>query len=252
MANYIKRRAPEVAGSLAAELQMAASEVRFYREIAPEIGVRVPECYRAELTDEGSLLELEDLSAWRPGAEPAAAASLLRSMHDQWTGRAHVRWPWLRGISAGDELVARLYDGAWPKLAARSDMSAPVREFGARLVGKVRQVEAQLLNAGPLTLAHGDASGPNLRTAPDGEIALLDWEDVSAAPGVMDLTWHLVSSVEPARWSEALDAYGPSDGLLETLPSSMVQGYLSMSDWPEGSAEAVGFDARLAAAVAML
>ncbi|WP_405062970.1 aminoglycoside phosphotransferase family protein [Kribbella sp. NBC_01505] len=249
--NYVKRRAPEKAGSIAAELQMAASEVRFYREIAPEIGVRVPACYRAELNDEGSLLELEDLSAWRPGADPVAAATLLRSMHDRWVDRAHVRWPWLRPIGAGDELVARLYDATWPKLAARS-LSAPVREFGARLVGKVQQVEAQLLTAGPLTLVHGDASGQNLRTAPDGEIALLDWEDVSAAPGVLDLTWHLVSSVPPAQWPEAMAAYGPSDGLLATLPSSLVQGYFSMADWPEGSEQAEGFEARLAAGVAML
>ncbi|MFB6723584.1 phosphotransferase family protein [Kribbella sp. NPDC056345] len=252
MANYIKRRLPAEAGSIAAALQMAESEVRFYREVAPEIGVRVPECYRAELNDEGSLLELEDLSAWRQGAEPGAAAALLRSMHDRWVDRAHVRWPWLRPIGAGDELVARLYDDIWPKLAARADLSSPVREFGERLVGKVLQVEARLLEAGPLTLVHGDASAPNLRTAPNGEIALLDWEDVSAAPGVIDLTWHLVSSVPPEQWAEALAAYGPSEGLLTALPSSMVQGYLSMADWPEGSEEAAGFDARLAAGVAML
>ncbi|GAA1715225.1 hypothetical protein GCM10009745_74480 [Kribbella yunnanensis] len=212
MGNYVKRRLPAEPGSLAAELRMAESEVRFYREIAPEIGVRVPRCYRAEVDDEGSLLELEDLSDWREGAEPVAAAGLLRSMHERWVDRADVRWPWLRPIGAGDELVARLYDDTWPKLAARS-LSAPVREFGERLVGKVRQVEARVLNAGPLTLVHGDASASNLRTAPDGEIALLDWEDVSAAPGVVDLTWHLVSSVEPARWAEALDAYGPVEGL---------------------------------------
>lgn len=41
--------------------------------------------------------------------------------------------------------------------------------------------------AGPLTLVHGDASVQNMRTGPGGEVALLDWEDVSAAPGVLDL-----------------------------------------------------------------
>ncbi|MFC9694285.1 phosphotransferase family protein [Kribbella sp. NPDC056951] len=251
MGNYVKRRLPAEPGSIAAELRMAESEVRFYREIAPEIGVRVPRCYRAEVNDEGSLLELEDLSDWREGAEPVAAAGLLRSMHERWADRADVRWPWLRPIGAGDELVARLYDDTWPKLAARS-LSGPVREFGERLVGKVQQVEARVLNAGPLTLVHGDASTQNLRTAPDGEIALLDWEDVSAAPGVVDLTWHLVSSVEPVRWAEALDAYGPVEGLSAVLPSAMVQGFLSMADWPEESAEAVAFEARLAAGVGML
>ncbi|MFI5736004.1 aminoglycoside phosphotransferase family protein [Kribbella sp. NPDC051587] len=251
MPNYIKRRAPEKAGSIAAALKMAESEIRFYREVAPEIGIRVPACYRAELDDEGSLLELEDLSAWRQGAEPAAAAELLRSMHDRWTGRAHVRWPWLRSIGTGEELVARLYDETWPKLAARS-LPASVREFGERMVGNVQQAEAQLLDAGPLTLVHGDASAPNLRTSPEGEIVLLDWEDVSAAPGVLDLAWHLISSVEPSRWPEMLAAYGPADGLIEVLPSTMVQGYLSMSDWPADSEEAAGFAARLEAGTALL
>ncbi|MET7278433.1 phosphotransferase [Kribbella sp. NPDC005582] len=251
MGNYIKRRSPAVPGSIAAALGMAEAEVRFYREIAPEIGVRVPACYRAELNDEGSLLELEDLSSWQQGADPVAAATLLRAMHDRWTDRAHVRWPWLRPVGAGDDLVARLYDDTWPKLAART-LSAPVREFGERLVGNVKQAEAQVRDAGPQTLIHGDASALNLRTAPDGEIALLDWEDVSAAPGVVDLTWHLISSVPPEHWPDALAAYGPTDGLLAVLPSTMVQGYLSMSDWPEDSEQAAGFEARLAAGAAML
>jgi hypothetical protein len=77
--NYIKRRAPEKAGSIAAALKMAEFEIRFCREVAPEIGVRVPACYRAELNDEGRLLELEDLSAWRQGAEPAGFAARIEA-----------------------------------------------------------------------------------------------------------------------------------------------------------------------------
>ena len=40
--------------------------------------------------------------------------------------------------------------------------------------------------------------------------------------------------------------------LVEVMPSTMVQGYLSMSDWPQGSDEAAGWNARLAAAAVML
>jgi hypothetical protein len=77
--NYIKQRSLAKPGSIAAALNMFESEVRFYREIAPEIGVRVPACYRAELNDEGPLLELEDLSVWREGAEPAGFAARLEA-----------------------------------------------------------------------------------------------------------------------------------------------------------------------------
>jgi hypothetical protein len=248
--NHVKRRAPAAPGSIPAVLQMFESEVRFYREIAPVIGVRVPECYQAEADADGTLLVLEDLSDWTPGAEPAAGARALRELHERWRGRAHTEWPWLRAPGAGDELVAELYDRTWPALARRSDLSAPVRAYGEHLVGRVLQAEADVARAGKLTLAHGDASAQNMRTGPDGQVALLDWEDVSAAPGVLDLAWFLVSSVEPARWPEALTAYGEVDGLDVVLPSVMVQGYLSMSDLPDG--EGSEWNARLEAAVVRL
>jgi len=252
MQHHVKRRPPATPGSIPAALKIFESEVRFYREIAPVVGVRVPACYQAEETADGTLLVLEDLSAWEPGAAPAAGAAALRSLHDRWVGRAHLEWPWLRPLGAAVDLVAQLYDETWPRLAARQDLSEPVRAYGKRLVGKVEEAEGQIAGAGVLTLIHGDASAQNLRTGSDGEIAFLDWEDVSAAPGVLDLAWFLMSSVEPEWWSEALDAYGTSQGLVEVMPSVMVQGYLTMADRPQGSEEAAAWNARLAAGAAML
>ncbi len=49
---------------------MFRAEVRFYLELAPVVGLRVPVCYRAEEGDYGTHLVLEDLSAWKPGADP--------------------------------------------------------------------------------------------------------------------------------------------------------------------------------------
>jgi hypothetical protein len=62
-----KRREPPDPGSIPDVLDMFRCEVRFYQEIAPVVGVRVPACYRAEATEDGTLLELEDLSSWHPG-----------------------------------------------------------------------------------------------------------------------------------------------------------------------------------------
>jgi hypothetical protein len=248
--NYVKRREPAAPGSIPAALKMFENEVRFYQEVAPVVGVRVPECYQAESGPDGTRLELEDLSGWSPGAEPEAAARTLRELHDRWRGRAHNEWAWLRQPGAGDALVAELYDRTWPALAKRSDLSPPVRAFGERMVGRVLDAEAEVAWAGEPTLVHGDASAPNMRTGPDGVVALLDWEDVSAASGALDLAWFLVSSVEPARWPEALAAYGDLTGLRAVLPSVAVQGYLSLSDLPDGSG--AEWNARLEAAVGML
>lgn len=231
---------------------MFRSEMRFYREIAPVIGVRVPACYHAEDSGEGTVLILEDFSSWQPGADPLAAASLLSGMHRSWAGQAHLRWPWLRPAGAAAGLVEELFGRVWPNLADRGDLTPHVRALGEGLAGKVAENERAIGMLGPLTLVHGDASARNLRTGPGGEVALLDWEDVSAAPGVLDLAWLLVSSVEPAQWDEVIAAYGPADGLAEVLRAVAVQALLSMSDTAVGSAAASGWARRLAAAAARI
>jgi hypothetical protein len=245
---HLKRREPAVPGSIPDVLKMFESEVRFYREIAPVVGVRVPECSQSESGPDGTLLVLEDLSDWLAGAEPGDGARVLRELHERWAGKAD--WDWLRPLGAGEDLVADLYDRIWPTLAERSDLSAPVLAFGKRLVGRVVEADRAVSQAGPLTLTQGDASAQNMRTGPDGVVALLDWEDVSAAPVILDLAWFLVSSVEPDRWQEALNAYGSSQGLSAVMPSAMVQGYLSASDLPDG--EALGWNARLEAALELV
>ena len=192
------------------------------------------------------MLVLEDLSAWQPGADPTAAAKVLSEVHQRWSGRALARWPWLRAVGAAADLVEEPYGQTWPALAARADMPPGLRDLAAQLVGKVVASEQAISHAGPPTLAHGDASMVNMRNSADGEIALLDWEDVSAAPGIADLAWLLVSSVEPDLWAEVTAAYGASAGLRTVLPAVAVQGLLSLSDHPDGSPQAAGWIARLA------
>ncbi len=249
---HVKKRGLPEPGSITEALDSFRAEVRFYREIAPVVGVRVPACYRADATDAGTMLELEDLSDWQPGADPAAAAQVLAGMHQRWAGQARERWPWLRQVGTGVHLVEDLYARVWPQIAARPELTEPVRALGERLLGRVTLGEWAMGTAGPLTLVHGDASLQNLRTAPDGEIALLDWEDVSAAPGIVDLAWLLVSSTEPTRWDEVTAAYGPAPDLARVLPATAVQGLLSYSDSPVATTEARAWVRRLTAAANQL
>ena len=242
---FVKRRPVAVPGSIPAVLGMFEREVRFYLEIAPVLGVRVPECFRAESAATGFLLELEDLSSWQPGADPLDAARLLHFMHTRWQGQALARWPWLESGAAATPLIGALFDRSFPALEARPDCPAPVKDLGRRLVGRVREAEAQSAHAGPKTLIHGDAALQNMRTSADTEIALLDWEDVSWAPAAGDLAWLVTSSVEPDRWDEVIDGYGGVQGFVETLPAVAVQGLLSLSGTTVGSEEAIGWTERL-------
>jgi hypothetical protein len=63
IAVFIKERARPGTGSVPDLLHMFEHELRFYREIAPEVGARAPECYEAVETGEGFRLVLEDLSS---------------------------------------------------------------------------------------------------------------------------------------------------------------------------------------------
>jgi len=138
---YVKRRNWPEPGSIPDVLDMFRCELRFYREIAPVVGVRVPACYQAEETDQGTFLVLEDLSGWQPGADPAAAARLLSGMHQRWQGLARRRWPWIRADGAAIDLVAKLFDQTWPQLADRGDLTPSVRAIGSRFVGHVADAE---------------------------------------------------------------------------------------------------------------
>lgn len=250
----MKRRDPARPGSIPDVLAMFVCEVRFYREIAPLVGVRVPACYRAEEDGGATLLELEDLAAWSPGAAPVAAAQTLATLHRRFGGAVTERWPWLRRPGAAVDLVGELYDDRWPDVAGRADATPRARALGDRLVGRVADAERSAAGAGPLTLVHGDPSLRNMRTAPDGSdeagtVALLDWEDVGAGPGVGDLAWLLVSSLDPARWDETVAAYAAGGGLVEGLPAALpaaaVQGILSWSFTEPGSTESAGWAARV-------
>lgn len=248
----MKCREPAEPGSIPYALGMFGAEVRFYREIAPVIGVRVPRCYAAEDGPEGTRLVLEDLSSWRLGADPVAMAGVLADMHERWTGLALERWPWLRQPGAASELVGQHYDRTWAHASTRADLPPDVRELGDRLRGRVPEIERLAGTAGPRTLVHGDASERNVRTSVDGEIALLDWEDVGAAPGVTDLAGLLLSAVPVERWDDVIEAYGPAEGLLDALPAAASQALLSFADTTPDSYEATGGLDRLSEAARRL
>jgi Phosphotransferase enzyme family len=249
---FEKRRNRAEAGSIPDVLGMFVSEVRFYREIAPVVGIRVPACLDAQSNETGTYLRLEDLSSWTPGGDAVAMASELRRLHERWENHAVQRWPWLRHAGRGANLIGELFDRTWLHLIARRDLPGAVHLLGDRLVGHVAAAERAEGTAGPLTLCHGDASLENVFTSSSGEIAFVDWEDVRSAAGVVDLAWLLVSSVSPDRWDEVINAYGPASRLVEVLPSATVQGLLSLADHAEGSPAARQWIARLEAAAARI
>ena len=95
MPNHVKRREPAVPGSIPAVLKMFESEVRFYREIAPLVGVR-----------------------------------------------AHLQWPWLRPL--GEVMPSTMVQG-YVTMADYPDGSEVAAAWNARL-----EAASALLAAGRL------------------------------------------------------------------------------------------------------
>ncbi len=251
---FIKTRPIPSAGSIPALLGMFEREVRFYREIAPVVGVRVPRCTEALTTADGSRLVLEDLSGWSVGGDGAVIARTLAALHERWRGVAEMRWPWLDREGKAAAEIGALYDRAWPAVSARAEVSERLRDIGSRFLGRVEALEGVEASFGRRTLIHGDATAQNVRTSPEGEVALLDWEDVRLASGEIDLTWLLISSVDPDDWHEVMGAYGAihGDDLRAALPYAITQAVLCLADRAPGSRVAAGWMRRIEAAGRLL
>jgi hypothetical protein len=227
---------------------MFERELRFYREIAPVVGVRVPACSEATETEAGFSLVLEDLSSWSVGADPVEVARVLADLHRRWEGTAQSRWPWLERSDRATPAIGELYDRLWPSIVERPDATATLVALGNRYVGQVAEIERGERTVPGRTLIHGDASLGNVRTSPDGVIAFMDWEDVRLASGATDLARLLVSSVAPGLWTDVLDAYEPDESALQAaLPGAATQGILSLGDQEPGTAQSLGWIARLEA-----
>jgi thiamine kinase-like enzyme len=244
---FTKERARPAPGSIAALLGMFERELRFYREVAPTVGIRVPACYEAHETEHGYRLVLEDLSTWREGADPVPVAGLLAQLHRRWERRARKRWPWLeRSVPAAADEIGRLYDEVWSLVRQRPDVTPLLRHVGEQYLGRVAQLERSEAAFGRPTMIHGDASRRNIRSLTSGEIALVDWEDVRLATGELDLTWFLITSVAPPHWTDVIDAYAPTEvDFKRALRHALTQGILSFGDCEPGSAPAADWVERL-------
>ena len=246
---FVKERTKAPPGSIPALLGMFEREVRFYREVAGEVGVRVPVCHEAIESGDGCRLLLEDLSSWKPGGDPLEVVRLLRHLHQRWSGIAAERWPWLDREGAAAAEIGALYDRVWPTVSTRTDVTPTLRAIGQSYVGRVETLERREASFGTRTLIHGDASLRNVRTGPSGEVAFIDWEDVRIASGAIDLTWLLASSIRPTDWQDLVAAHGaPTHEIEAAWPYAITQGILAFSDCTPGSAEAVGWIERLEAA----
>ena len=221
---FVKVAAQSAATRLMGELgRLGHTEVRFYRELAPQV-IGVPYCYGAafDAWTGRYLLVLEDLPAesceFPDTLHPLSAdqasliIELLAELHATFWGRlprdGHGPMGWLYTPS-GDVtslLTGSLMHTSIKRLAERTTI--PVAN-GSFVADNYRAVAA-LIDAPPHTVMHGDAHPGNMYFH-GGKAGLLDWQAVRRGHPSRELAYTLITSLTPedrqANQRELLDDY---------------------------------------------
>jgi aminoglycoside/choline kinase family phosphotransferase len=199
-------------------------ELRFYRELAQNVGVPAPRFFGGGFDRDtgGGLLLLEDWGHLR-AADLMAGCSLqdaervvesLARMHAGWWDDARLRrFGWLPPGDDYADLPFRRWWDAYPERAAAvmpgARLSPAFLEAGGRLCGRLREVFGALSRP-PVTCVHRDVHAANLffgSGAHDPPVLFMDWQLVGRGKGVGDLTYFAVSSLATAdrrRWERGL------------------------------------------------
>jgi aminoglycoside phosphotransferase (APT) family kinase protein len=213
-------------------MRLGEMEVRFYREVAPCLDVRLPRAYCARASRDGArfALLLEDLAGAgasfvevgeRVGPDRAAAVmTALADLHAAlWESpRFAADLAWVRSrenrrreLPVERSLTRVMVQRALGRLGA--DATGELRGV-ARLVCERRDTLEQFWAEGPRTLVHGDCHVGNLYFLGD-EVGFLDWQVLARAPGLRDVAYFLCNSLP----SELRERHEQS--LLETYRSGL-------------------------------
>jgi len=193
-------------------------EVRFFKELAPDIGVPVPECYYADSDNGDFVLLLEDLSNARPGDETNVAledvelvVKNMARLHARWWESdrlAHLDWIFSSEDPERATKSGQTYRASWAKIGngIGSEFPAGVSEMAGRLGTHFEEVMRPLGEA-PVTLIHGDCRFYNLFFRDNGqrtEVVTIDWQTPSISRGAAELAYFLIFclSVEKRRKHE--------------------------------------------------
>jgi aminoglycoside phosphotransferase (APT) family kinase protein len=190
---------------------MGVAEARFYRDLAPEVPVRVPGVWFAATDDDAYVMVLEDLTASGCTFPTTADVDIehrmrdiveqLASLHAQYWDSDRfaigndLDWLATRGTAGGDggrRFIQKAVDGLGDEMDAAFHRIADI--YLARTDDIVR-----LWGEGTGTLVHGDSHLGNLfvDVAGGDRTGFLDWAVLCRAPGIRDVAYVLCNSVPP-------------------------------------------------------
>ena len=196
-------------------------EIRFYREIGSDSGVKVPVMYFGGTSGELAIILLEDLRPVEPGdsvvgcsfEEAEVAVKGLASLHARWWDDELVDADWLWGKSANTpaEDDAKSIDMGWTLLPDEY-----MEDLPAELIATCNNtgwftVVAAGRDKKPQTISHPDYRLDNLffdHRSDEIELTVIDWGRVAAQRPGFALAFFLADSgLSNEQMSECIDIY---------------------------------------------
>ena len=196
---------------MVAPIDMAVTEVRFYRDLRPRLDVSAPTSWYGSSAPGGRhLLVLEDLAAAdcrfhdlgeecsleHAQAVMHAQASLHATMWDLPRRRRDLRWIRTWSRRPGYAFLRSIYKlGRATVLASdRPEVTPAVRRL-CRAMNRHPDTLYRAFEQGPLTVLHGDPHLGNTYSLPNGDAGFVDWQFVWHGPGLRDVAYFLHNSV---------------------------------------------------------
>jgi aminoglycoside/choline kinase family phosphotransferase len=198
--------ADETSRATARALRNYEKEVRFYQQLAPELPVRTPAAYYADIhVDTASfVLLLEDMAPAQQGDQlrgcsvetaKVAVDELVRLHAPRWADPSLASLDWLhRDPDAQRAFLLSLLPAAWNAFRERyaADLDAEVLAAGGALFGRLDAYLAP--DDTPRTVVHGDYRLDNLLfdPAPGGvPVTVVDWQTCTHGPGLQDVAYFI-------------------------------------------------------------
>jgi aminoglycoside/choline kinase family phosphotransferase len=178
------------------ELHAFEREIRFYREVAAVVPLRLPRFFYGDVQANGGVLVMEDLSFATPGDQVAgmhagqvtATVRLIARLQARyWNNEALAALDWMPVSNRIDVD----YEAKWPSLLEHFGnlICARGRDIGERLVGAAAWLEAEIERR-PRTIVHNDLRADNLLFGAPGtadEVLIVDWQLASRCMGAFDV-----------------------------------------------------------------
>lgn len=184
------------------------AEALFYRDVAPDLSIRVPKSFYAGVDAEtkNGVIIMEDLvpqgvtfmSAMSPYSPEQVRGSLdqLAAVHGGTWDLADGKWPWVTSKMAGFTSGAISADRITELMSGeRGDPLTPEIRTGAKIFAGIAAL-AEREKGLPKVFVHGDSHGGNVYQTAQGEIGLIDWQVLTRGHWSVDVAYHMAAALD--------------------------------------------------------